>query len=67
MSDEQVNTEAKRIGEALFSVDGEAPGNNHKQYGGVILFCDGSAQLSGTNAQVPLPLGRGVRLLNPKP
>jgi len=67
MSDEQVNANGKSAGQALFSADGDSPGNNHHKYGGVILFCDGNAQLSGTNAAMPLPLGPGVTLLNPKP
>lgn len=66
MSDEQVNTDGKHVGQLLFSADGEGPGNNHHKFGGVVLFCDGSAQLSGTNASVPLPVGPGVTLLNPK-
>lgn len=67
MSDEQVNTNSKSAGQALFSANGETLGNNHHKYGGVILFRDGTAQLSGTNAATPLPLGTGVKLLNPKP
>ena len=66
MSDEQVDTQAKPVGQLLFSADGKGRGNNHNKYGGVILFCDGSAQLSGTNTSVALPLGSGVTLLNPK-
>jgi prepilin-type N-terminal cleavage/methylation domain-containing protein len=67
LSDEQVDTNEKFIGQPLFSADGKGRGNNHHQYGGVILVCDGSAQISGTNATMALPLGAGVQLLNPKP
>lgn len=67
MSDEQVNTNAKAPGQALFSADGKGLGSNHDQYGGVILFCDGSTQISGTNTSKALPLGQGVTFLNPKP
>ncbi len=67
MSDEQVNTNAKLAGQALFSPDGKGLGNNHSKFGGVVLFCDGSAQVSGTNADQALPLGPDVILVNPKP
>jgi len=67
MSDEQVNVNGKNTGQPLFSPDGKGLGNNHDKYGGVILFCDGSTQVCGTNASMPLPLGPGVTLLNPKP
>lgn len=67
MSDRQINTEAKRAGEMVFSDDGKPPGNNHHKYGGNFLMCDGSVtfsppQLTFSLAQVP-----GVVLLNPKP
>lgn len=67
MSDEQINTEAKTAGAPLFSSDGRPPGANHNKFGGVVLFCDGSTRTSETNASFDLPLGPGVRLLNPKP
>ncbi|HVV72657.1 MAG TPA: type II secretion system protein [Verrucomicrobiae bacterium] len=67
MSDRQVNTEAKDVGEVIFSTDGKPPGNNHRQYGGNVMYCDGHVQLSGPTAKASLPLPAGVVLLNPKP
>ncbi len=67
LSDRQVNTKSKRVGESLFSADGQAPGNNHNRYGGNVLFCDGSAQSSPPAAAFMLTNPPNVILLNPKP
>src|ERR1700722_10583277 len=44
MSDRQVNTLSKDVGDQVFSLNGKPPGNNHQKNGGNILFCDGSVQ-----------------------
>ena len=67
LSDAQVNTNSKNIGEAIFSATGKAPGDNHHQFGGNILFTDGHVEQSPTNLLSPLTLTEGVTLLNPKP
>jgi type II secretory pathway pseudopilin PulG len=67
MSDRQINTLPKNVGEEVFSVDGKPPGNNHYKYGGNILTCDGSAQAIPTNTTISLAFSNGIVLLNPKP
>jgi len=66
MTDRQVNTNSKGPGQLIFSSTGAAPGNNHKKYGGNLLYCDGHAELSLPNATVSLLVTQGVALLNPK-
>lgn len=67
MSDRQVNTEPKRVGEYVFSANGKSPGNNHHKYGGNFLMGDGSVQASQAQLTFPLAVPPGVVLLNPKP
>lgn len=67
VSDRQVNTNPKRVGEPLFSSDGKKPGNNHRQYGGNVMFCDGNVQSSPPASAFVLTNSPRVVLLNPKP
>lgn len=67
LTDAQVNDAAKGAGQMLFSADGKAPGNNHSDGGGNVLFVDGHVEASPPRAAFPLPLQPGVVLLNPKP
>lgn len=67
MSDRQVSLESKPAGAALFSADGDAPGNNHHQYGGNVLFVGGDVQTSKPRAEFSLAPTQQVVLLNPKP
>lgn len=67
MSDRQVDTGDKQIGQLLFSADGKKPGNNHNRYGGNILFCDGSIKSSTALSAFVLTNSPGVVLLNPRP
>ncbi len=67
LSDRQVNTNSKQVGEILFSRDGKKPGNNHKQYGGNVVFCDGNIQASPAQSAFVLTNTPKVVLLNPKP
>jgi prepilin-type processing-associated H-X9-DG protein len=64
-SDKQVDTLAKVPGQNIFSADGKPPGNNHHQYGGNILFCDGRTEFSPARSSFSLGLTQGVVLLNP--
>ena len=67
MSDRQINTLSKNIGDQVFSLTGKAPGNNHYKYGGNVLFCDGSVQATPPNLTFSLAFSNGIVLLNPKP
>ncbi len=65
MSDRQVDTQSKSPNQALFSSDGKPPGNNHKERGGNILFCDGHADRSDPRSSFSLVVTQGIVLLNP--
>ncbi len=67
MSDRQLNTAAKAVGELAFSDNGKKPANNHHKYGGSFLFCDGTMNSSLPILTIPLPLTTNIILLNPKP
>ena len=65
MSDRQVDTRPKSVGEPVFSTNGKGPGSNHGKFGGNFLFCDGHTEMSPALAPVPLGLADKQRLLNP--
>jgi prepilin-type processing-associated H-X9-DG protein/prepilin-type N-terminal cleavage/methylation domain-containing protein len=65
MSDRQVDTQSKSPNQTLFSIDGKPPGNNHKEKGGNILFCDGHADRSDPRSSFSLVVTQGIVLLNP--
>jgi prepilin-type N-terminal cleavage/methylation domain-containing protein/prepilin-type processing-associated H-X9-DG protein len=65
ITDRQVDTQAKAAGQLVFSPDGKPPGNNHRQFGGNFLFCDGHVQLSSPKTGIALDLNPGEVLLNP--
>jgi prepilin-type processing-associated H-X9-DG protein len=67
MSDRQVDTQARGAGQIAFSTTGKAPGNNHGERGGNILFADGHVDFSAPQVPFALGLTQGVVLLNPKP
>ena len=67
MSDRQVNTEPKRTGDQVFSMNGKPPGNNHHKYGGNFLFGDGHAEMTPPQLSFSLVTTQGIVLLNPKP
>jgi prepilin-type processing-associated H-X9-DG protein len=66
MTDRQINSLSKAVGELAFSSSGEPPGNNHKKNGGNILFGDGHVALSPPGTPFSLVLTQGVVLLNPR-
>ena len=66
-SDRQVNSQAKPAGAVAFSIDGKPPGNNHRNFGGNLLYCDGHADLSRPKLAASLPVNPGETLLNPEP
>jgi prepilin-type processing-associated H-X9-DG protein len=65
MSDRQVDTLPKTAGQPLFSTTGKPPGNNHRKFGGNLLFGDGHTESTSATAPFPLPLNSGEVLLNP--
>jgi prepilin-type N-terminal cleavage/methylation domain-containing protein/prepilin-type processing-associated H-X9-DG protein len=67
LTDRQVDTEPKRAGEVIFSINGKAPGNNHHKFGGNLLMADGSVQASDSRLTFSILAAPGVTLLNPKP
>ena len=67
MSDRQVNTLPKRVGEFVFSEKGRSPGNNHHKYGGNFLLGDGSVTASPARLALPALETNGIIILNPKP
>lgn len=67
MSDKQVDTEPKYLGQSLFSSTGKPPGDNHHKYGGNCLFVDGRVEISPATAAFPVTCPEGVVVLNPKP
>jgi len=66
MSDQQVDSRPKAVGQDVFSNTGKPPGNNHDKSGGNFLFCDGQAEAGPVRAPFPILLTQGVTLLNPK-
>lgn len=67
LTDRQVNTAPKTVGQPLFSKDGKGPGNNHHRFGGNFLFCDGHLETAPARSPRDLTPPAGVLLLNPRP
>jgi hypothetical protein len=67
MTDRQIDNQPKAKGSQIFSLDGDAPGNNHHKYGGNYLFVDGRLEQGAALARYPITTPPGVVLLNPKP
>ena len=67
LSDEQVDTHPRRVGDRMFSVTGKRPADNHRQFGGNVLFCDGHAEQFPPVATRDFAFSNSVVLLNPKP
>ncbi|PWU20210.1 MAG: hypothetical protein C5B50_04490 [Verrucomicrobia bacterium] len=66
MSDKQVDTSPKTVGQAIFSTSGSPPGNNHDKSGGNLLFCDGHTDPCPALAPFAIPVPPAIQLLNPK-
>ena len=67
-SDAQISADAKVAGEPLFSSSGKAPGDNHRAFGGNVLYLDGHVETQDAPlAKRDFTLPAGARLLNPKP
>jgi len=67
VTDRQVDTLSKQVGQPLFSSTGKPPGNNHQKEGGNLMFGDGHVDASPPSASISLPLSQAIVLLNPKP
>lgn len=65
MADWLLDTKPYAKGELIFSRDGEGTANNHSEFGGVILFVDGSAEISKPNAKFAITAPKGTKILNP--
>jgi type II secretory pathway pseudopilin PulG len=65
LSDWQVDSAPKKMGQLVFSLDGKKPGNNHDALGGNLLSCAGAVSTSGPKAAQDLLYPPTVRLLNP--
>lgn len=66
MSDRWINSEPKTKGAPVFSANGKAPGNNHHQYGGNFLLCDGEVRSSGPKAPFDVSWTTNIIPLNPR-
>jgi prepilin-type N-terminal cleavage/methylation domain-containing protein/prepilin-type processing-associated H-X9-DG protein len=67
LSDKQIDTRPRRTGDQMFSINGKRPADNHRQFGGNILFCDGRAEPFPAIAPRDLVFSNSVVLVNPKP
>ena len=66
MADRLVDSRPKAAGDLVFSTTGKSPGNNHHQYGGNFLFCDGEVRSAETKAPFAVTWETNVTLLNPR-
>jgi len=67
MSDAQAHLRPKDVGEVLFALEKNQTGNNHRQFGGNLLFCDGRTEFSPSLASSRLAVPTNTVPLNPKP
>jgi type II secretory pathway pseudopilin PulG len=67
MSDAQTHLRDKDVGDVLFAVEKTQAGNNHRQFGGNVLFGDGRTAFSPSVANVRVAVPTNTVLLNPKP
>jgi prepilin-type N-terminal cleavage/methylation domain-containing protein len=66
-TDWQVDTAPKSIGQQIFSLDGNKPGNNHQKQGGNLVLVNGQTIACGPKTPLDLRFPPTVILLNPKP
>ena len=66
LSDAQINANPKRRGKPVFAASDRAPGNNHRGYGGNIVFIDGHRETAEPCGTRDLPVFPGIILLNPE-
>jgi type II secretory pathway pseudopilin PulG len=66
MADRWIDSRPKPKGATVFSTDGKAPGNNHHQYGGNFLTCDGEVRSSGPASPMAVDWASDIQLLGPR-
>jgi len=66
VSDRQVDTASKRMGQQIFSRDGKKPADNHGKYGGNFVTLTGETASSGPTAKRDFLFDTNVALLNPR-
>lgn len=67
-ADALVNLKPKAPGDLAFAPEAkQRPGNNHKGYGGMVLFADGRAERSPSKAAFALTIPSNCIPLNPRP
>jgi prepilin-type N-terminal cleavage/methylation domain-containing protein len=66
VSDRQVDTSPKRMGQQVFSADGKKPPGNHGSHGGNYIMLNGEAVSSSAIAKRDFLFGTNVTLLNPR-
>lgn len=67
MSDAQAHLRPKDVGDVLFAREKRQAGNNHRQFGGNLLFCDGRTEYSPSLANSRLTVPTPAVPLNPRP
>ena len=66
LSDRQVDTSPKRMGQQIFSNNGKKPGANHSKYGGCYITLGGESGGTRPIADRDFLFGTNVTLLNPR-
>jgi competence protein ComGC len=66
LSDRQIDTAPKRMGQQIFSNDGKKPGANHAKYGGCYVMMSGDSGATRSFADRDFLFGTNITLLNPR-
>ena len=63
-----MDLKSKTVGDALFASDSQQrTGNNHREFGGMVLFADGRAERSPPKAAFVIHFPSNSIPLNPRP
>jgi prepilin-type N-terminal cleavage/methylation domain-containing protein len=66
LTDGQIDSSAKRMGQQIFSPDGKKPGANHGKFGGNFVLFSGETLSTPSIADRDFPIATNVTLLNPR-
>ncbi len=66
LTDRQIDTSAKRMGQQIFSGTGKKPGANHGKFGGNYVMCSGETASTPSVANRDFPIATNLTLLNPR-
>jgi prepilin-type N-terminal cleavage/methylation domain-containing protein len=66
LSDRQIDTAPKRMGQQLFSITGKKPADNHGKYGGNYITLNGESFSTGPTAKRDFLFDTNIVLLNPR-